>query len=272
MSLNNQSNRLSDLGRREEALAAIEEAVTIRRELARARPDAFLPDLAMSLNNQSHGLSDLGRREEALAAIEEAVTIRRQLARARPDAFLPDLATSLNNQSVRLSDLGRREEALAAIEEAVTIYRQLAHVRSAVFASQYASSLKTKAMILSALGRSTKHKALVTKPRRSPRNDTVLPSYAGTKANGLLTEESSTPSRPGSWQEDEPTWVRIGRTQNTLYWVGIMAAAADPIPGHIGGYARRPEPHRHSQSVLGCSSSPAGASPQSSRRIITMPA
>ena len=53
MSLNNQSSRLADLGRREEALAAIEEAVTIYRALAEARPDAFLPDLAMSLNNQS---------------------------------------------------------------------------------------------------------------------------------------------------------------------------------------------------------------------------
>ena len=71
--LNNQSNRLSDLGRREDALAAIEEAVDVYRELARARPDAFLPDLAMSLNNQSVRLSDLGRREDALAAIEEAV-------------------------------------------------------------------------------------------------------------------------------------------------------------------------------------------------------
>ena len=114
------SNRLADLGRREEALAAIEEAVTIHRQLAEARPDAFLPDLATSLNNQSVRLADLGRREEALAAIEEAVTIRRQLAQARPDAFLPDLATSLNNQSTCLADLGRREEALAAIEEAVT--------------------------------------------------------------------------------------------------------------------------------------------------------
>jgi hypothetical protein len=36
-SLNNQSLRLAGLGRREEALAAIEEAVTIRRDLARAR-------------------------------------------------------------------------------------------------------------------------------------------------------------------------------------------------------------------------------------------
>ena len=66
MSLNNQSNRLSGLGRREEALAAIEEAVAAYRELARGRPDAFLPDLAMSLNNQSNRLSGLGRREEAL--------------------------------------------------------------------------------------------------------------------------------------------------------------------------------------------------------------
>ena len=117
------SRLLAELGRREEALAAIEEAVTIRRELARARPDAYLPDLATSLNNQSVCLADLGQREEALAAIEEAVTICRELARARPDAFLPDLAMSLNNQSNRLADLGRREEALAAIEEAVTIRR-----------------------------------------------------------------------------------------------------------------------------------------------------
>ena len=119
-SLNNLSVRLADLGRREDALAAIEEAVTIRRELAAARPDAFRPDLAASLNNLSVRLADLGRREDALAAIEEAVTIRRELAAARPDAFRPDLARSLNNLST-LADLGRREDALAASEEAATI-------------------------------------------------------------------------------------------------------------------------------------------------------
>ena len=49
-------------------------------QLAGARPDAFLPDLATSLNNRRL-LADLGRRQDALAAIEEAVTIRRA---ARP--------------------------------------------------------------------------------------------------------------------------------------------------------------------------------------------
>ena len=95
MSLNNLSDRLAALGRREDALAAIEEAADIYRELAAARPDAFRPDLAMSLNNLSVRLADLGRREEALAAIQEAVTIHRELAARWPDAYRHELEQSL---------------------------------------------------------------------------------------------------------------------------------------------------------------------------------
>jgi tetratricopeptide (TPR) repeat protein len=112
---------LSDLERREEALAAVEKAVEIYRGLAETRPDAFLPDLAMSLNSLSNCLSDLDRTQEALAVIDEAVAIHRGLAEARPDTFLPNLSMSLNNRSGCLSGLGRREEALGAIEEAVRV-------------------------------------------------------------------------------------------------------------------------------------------------------
>ena len=59
-SLNNLANRLADLGRREDALAASEEAAGIYRELAAARPDAFRPDLAMSLNNLASRLAGVG--------------------------------------------------------------------------------------------------------------------------------------------------------------------------------------------------------------------
>ena len=48
MSLNNLSIRLGALGRSEEGLAAITEAVEIQRRLAAQRPDAFLPDVATS--------------------------------------------------------------------------------------------------------------------------------------------------------------------------------------------------------------------------------
>jgi tetratricopeptide (TPR) repeat protein len=71
--LNNLANRLSDLGRREEALKAAKEAVRLRRALAEARPDVFIPNLALSLNTLANRLSDLGRREEALKTAEEAV-------------------------------------------------------------------------------------------------------------------------------------------------------------------------------------------------------
>ncbi|MGH3737851.1 MAG: tetratricopeptide repeat protein [Micromonosporaceae bacterium] len=40
-SLNNLSNRLGELGRREDGLAAIEEAVAIRQRLATRRPDVY---------------------------------------------------------------------------------------------------------------------------------------------------------------------------------------------------------------------------------------
>jgi tetratricopeptide (TPR) repeat protein len=73
-----------DVGRREEALAAIEEAVGILRPLAAAQPRAFLPKLADVLHTQSDRLRDLGRQQEAQAVIEQAMDIDRQLAKAHP--------------------------------------------------------------------------------------------------------------------------------------------------------------------------------------------
>jgi tetratricopeptide (TPR) repeat protein len=70
------SNRLGDLGRREEALAAIEQATGIYRELAEARPDAFLPNLATSLRNLADTLSSLNRDAEASVIREEADAAR----------------------------------------------------------------------------------------------------------------------------------------------------------------------------------------------------
>ncbi|MEO1020310.1 MAG: tetratricopeptide repeat protein, partial [Pseudomonadota bacterium] len=104
--LNHWGVYLSNLGRREDALQATEEAVATYRKLAQDRPDAFLPDLARALNNLSVYLSNLGRREDALQATEEAVATYRKLARDRPDAFLPDLASALNNLGMGLSNLG----------------------------------------------------------------------------------------------------------------------------------------------------------------------
>ncbi|AWB07516.1 hypothetical protein A6A40_21065 (plasmid) [Azospirillum humicireducens] len=151
--LNNLANRLGELGRREDALAAATEAADLYRQLAKQRPDAFTPNLAMSLNNLAAFLSELGRREDALAAATEAADLFRQLAKQRPDAFTPNLAASLNNLAGRLSELGCREDALAAATEAVTLRRQLAKQRPDAFTPDLAMSLNNLANFLSELGR-----------------------------------------------------------------------------------------------------------------------
>jgi hypothetical protein len=60
---------LSNLGRREAALAAAEEAVALYRRLATDRPDAFIPDLATSLNTLAlHPGTTPGGSERPLGA------------------------------------------------------------------------------------------------------------------------------------------------------------------------------------------------------------
>ncbi len=152
MALNNLSVRLSELGRREEALAASEESVDAYRPLA-AADSAHAPNLAMALNNLSNRLSELGRRVEALAASEESVDAYRALAVANEAAHAPNLASALSGLSNRLSELGRSEEALAAIEESVDAYRALAVANPAAHASSLAMALNNLSIRLSELGR-----------------------------------------------------------------------------------------------------------------------
>ncbi|MEA2188304.1 MAG: hypothetical protein QOK16_3315 [Solirubrobacteraceae bacterium] len=123
MSLNNLSLRLAEAGRRDEGLAAIEEAVEVYRRLAAANAAAYEPDLATSLNNLSVDLAEAGRRDEGLAAIEEAVEVYRRLAAANAAAYEPDLATSLNNLSNRLAEAGRDANADSARLEADELMR-----------------------------------------------------------------------------------------------------------------------------------------------------
>jgi hypothetical protein len=59
-----------------DALAAGQEAVAIRRDLAAAMPDRYRPDLAHSLSKLSFLLSALDRSADADTALNEARAIR----------------------------------------------------------------------------------------------------------------------------------------------------------------------------------------------------
>ncbi|MFE6782139.1 ATP-binding protein [Streptomyces sp. NPDC057680] len=247
-SLNNQSNRLADLGRREEALTAITRAVDTYQTLADRQPDAFLPDLATSLNNQSACLAGVGRREEALTAITRAVEIRETLAGRRPDAFLPDLATSLNNQSNRLADLGRREEALIAATRAVDTYQTLADRQPDAFLPGLAMALNNQSACLADLGR--REEALVAITRAveiretlaGRRPDAFLPDLAT-----ALNNQSNRLANLGRWEEALIAATRAVDTYQTLAdrqpdaFLPDLAASLNNQSGCLAGVGRREE-------------------------------
>ena len=229
---------LSDLGRREEALAAAQEAVEIYRRLAAERPDAFLPDLAMSLNN----LGEQAERPRPARGGARGRARRRSRSAAasppqRPDAFLPDLARSLNNLGNVLSDLGRREDALAAAQEAVEIYRRLAAERPDAFRPDLAGSLNNLAQLLSDLGR--REEALAAAQEavelcRAPRRRSG-PTPSGPIWRRRSTISANMLSDLGRREEA----LAAARRRSTSI-ARLAAAAARRLPARPGNVAQQP--------------------------------
>jgi hypothetical protein len=91
----------SALGQREAALASTQEAVEHYRGLAKARPDAFLPDLAMSLNNLGTMQSDLGSAKQRWRRRRRRWSIIERWRRPVRTRFLPDLAASITTWALR---------------------------------------------------------------------------------------------------------------------------------------------------------------------------
>ena len=161
--LNTHSNRLAGLGRRDEALAAIEETVSMYRVLDRTNPDDFRRPLAMSLINLSNRLAEFGRPEMAVAAltkIKEAVSMCRALEKANPNDFRLELGLSIDTLSNRLAELDRPKAAVAAIKEAVSIRRALAEARRTPLCPNLAASLNNLSTQLAKLGRRHRKAAL----------------------------------------------------------------------------------------------------------------
>lgn len=144
---------LAGLGKREQALAAVDEAVALRRRLVAESRDAHLPGLAYSLMSLTARLSDLGNHQAALMAAEESVEILRTLAAKEPGAFIRALAGSLDNLATSQRMMGQQEEALASALEAVEILRQLVKDTRGQHQFDLARSLANLAIFQSEIGK-----------------------------------------------------------------------------------------------------------------------
>ncbi len=91
------ARHLSDQGRHDEALAALDRAIELE------------PDNEVTLHNRGVALNELGRYDEALAALDRALELR------------PDDPVTLNNRGWALDGLDRYDEALAALDRALEL-------------------------------------------------------------------------------------------------------------------------------------------------------
>ncbi|MDJ0386153.1 tetratricopeptide repeat-containing serine protease family protein [Streptomyces sp. G-G2] len=119
------AGRMGDVGRHQDAVEEIEQAVKIYRSQPAEHSEVVRPDLAACLNNLGGQLLALGRADAALAGIAEAVEICRDLARANPQAFQPALSMYLLHHIVCLRDLDRLQEAVPLVREAVAVELQV---------------------------------------------------------------------------------------------------------------------------------------------------
>ena len=187
--LHNRGTFDSDRNRGDEARTADEEALEIRRELARKDPETYLPDVAMTL--YSLGILDGEQnRNRAREAYEEALTIRRELARKNAEVHLPYMATILHNLAILDSEQNREEDARRGYEEALTIRRDLAQKNPEAYLPYVATTLNNLAILDGEQNREEEasreyEEALTIRRELAQRNPEAYLPYVATTLNNL---------------------------------------------------------------------------------------
>ena len=125
----------------DDSLCVYEEVLKIRRQLAKASPEAYLPDVAQTLNNLGNLHSATSKHGNAEKEYGEALEIRRQLAKASPEAYLPDVAMTLNNLGILHRVTGKHGDAEKEYGEALEIRRKLAEASPEAYLPNVAMTL-----------------------------------------------------------------------------------------------------------------------------------
>jgi tetratricopeptide (TPR) repeat protein len=138
----------SDTQRLSDSEQALQEALTIRRQLAKDNPVAYLPDVAGTLNNLGLLYRATQRLSDSEQALQEALTTYRQLAKDNPAAYLPDVAMTLHNLSFLELNKQNIQHAQTLLDEALTLRRSLWKLHAAAYGNDLAQSLGVDVMLL----------------------------------------------------------------------------------------------------------------------------
>lgn len=145
------TRRLTEAGRRDDALAALDEAIAIGRRHVHAKPLRYAPNLAAALLMKAHLLAELGHIEQALSSADGAVDIYRTLVPGDQVRFEPILFAALTSLGFWRHQRGEFDAALPAFEEAATLGRRLPPARI----PDRAMALNNYGAVLQEVGRSS---------------------------------------------------------------------------------------------------------------------
>lgn len=136
-------------------LPAIEETISIRRELAAEHPERFSHDLARSLANRGIWLARADRPADAVGPAEEAVQLYRKAGSQDSPRYQSELARFLSSLADRLTAADRMTEALPVSEESAKLLRQLAASDPGEYRLELVAALHRQHLLLADLGHAT---------------------------------------------------------------------------------------------------------------------
>ena len=146
----------ADVGSKDKALEAHQQAIELLERLAAEDPVSHRPQLAQSYNLLGILQRVTGDRDGALASYRKAIEIRELLAAGRPDspATQDDVAESYNNLGNLQRDLGQEAEAVVSYRHAIEIRELLEteHEDVAVLQAGLARCYNNLGVVLRGLG------------------------------------------------------------------------------------------------------------------------
>jgi tetratricopeptide (TPR) repeat protein len=254
-SLNTLAPRLSNVGRREDALTASQEAVTLRRDLTAT----FTPHLATSLHTLAIRLSDIGRRDVAENAWRDA------------EDALPDQAAKALLRVERAAREARINPVAAAarlapLTDPTTTPPPLA-ARSRALLRQVRALAPDAS---SASGRTASPTGSASRTRTSSESSSGSTARRGTTPGTTWSPTPSSPQAPPppcSTTSASPRRSPVPLTATATCWPPSSARASTPPTG-CRCWARPsgpgwPRPHGRSPAATS-TGTPTGCSPRTS--------
>jgi tetratricopeptide (TPR) repeat protein len=213
--LNNLANLLSATQRISQAEEAYAEALAIRRKLAEANPDTYMPHVAATLNNLANLFSETQRMSQAEEAYAEALAAYRKLAEANPDAFLADVAMTLTNLGLLYRDTQRISQAEESYADALAIRRNLAQANPNAYLPDVASTLNNFGLLYATTQRMTQAEeayaeALAIRRSLAQANPDAYLPYVANTLNNLAVLYSDT-QRIGQAEDAHDEAIAIRR-------------------------------------------------------------